>query len=138
MYIKRIDYTDYNGNARSEDAHFNLTEAELSIMEMSEVGGFKKKMERIIQAQDGPTIMKTFQDIIRRSYGIVSDDGRRFIKSDEISTEFEQTEAYSILFMSLLSDPEAAAEFIEHVLPQHIVSEVRAEQNAGNITPIGQ
>ena len=128
MVCKTITFTDYGGNKRTEEFRFNLNKAELAMLEMSEVGDFKKKMQRIIQAQDGPAILKAFKDIIKMSYGVKSDDDRRFIKSDELFEEFEQTEAYSELIMELLSDEKAAAEFVAAILPSDIVAEAAAEQ----------
>lgn len=136
MLKKTIKFTDYDGNPREEDFYFNLTKAELSIMEMSHVGGFRKKMERIIKAQDGPALIEAFQDIIQTAYGVKSDDGRRFIKSPELFEEFKQTEAYSELIMELLGSEKGAAEFIAQVMPQDVVAEAAAEK-AANVTLIG-
>lgn len=125
MLKKTIKFVDYDGNEREEDFFFNLTQAELTTMQMSEVGGLEKKLENIIKAQDAPRIMEMFRDIIRRSYGVKSPDGRRFIKSAEISDEFEQTEAYSILFMELCTDAEAASAFVNGILPKNLAEEVK-------------
>lgn len=130
MLKKTIKFTDYDGNPREEDFFFNLNKAELTIMEMSEVGGFKKKMERVIKAQDGPALIKAFQDIIHASYGVKSPDGRQFIKNEEVFEEFRQTEAYSELIMELLSDEKGAADFISKVLPSDVVAEASAEMSA--------
>lgn len=130
MLKKTIKFTDYDGNPREEDFFFNLNKAELTIMEMSEVGGFKKKMERVIKAQDGPALIKAFQDIIHASYGVKSPDGRQFIKNEEVFEEFRQTEAYSELIMELLSDEKGAADFISKVLPSDVVAEASAEMPA--------
>lgn len=130
MLKKTIKFTDYDGNPREEDFFFNLNKAELTIMEMSEVGGFKKKMERVIKAQDGPALIKAFQDIIHASYGVKSPDGRQFIKNEEVFEEFRQTEAYSELIMELLSDEQGAADFISKVLPPDVVAEASAEMSA--------
>lgn len=130
MLKKTIKFTDYDGNPREEDFFFNLNKAELTIMEMSEVGGFKKKMERVIKAQDGPALIKAFQDIIHASYGVKSPDGRKFIKNEEVFEEFRQTEAYSELIMELLSDEKGAADFISKVLPPDVAAEASAEMPA--------
>ena len=98
MLKKTVTYTDYNGNERTEDHYFNLNKAELMELEMSVDGGLTTMIKRISSALDGPSIMKVFKDILMKSYGIKSDDGRRFIKSEEISTAFSQTEEYSIIF----------------------------------------
>lgn len=132
MYTKSITYIDYNGNERTEDASFNLTQAELMEMEMGTTGGMAAKINKIIQAQDTPEIINLFKDLILRSYGVKSDDGRRFIKTDAsgnpLSVAFSQTEAYSKLFIELGTDDNAAAEFINGIMPSAIVEEA-AKQN---------
>lgn len=120
MLKKTITFTDYNDEERTEDHYFNLSKAELAMMEASKLGGLKNYLEKIVQAKDTVSIMETFKTIIHQAYGKKSDDGRRFIKSDEISTEFEQTEAYSELIMEILGDPDKASEFINGILPKEV------------------
>lgn len=118
MLKKTITYTDYNGVNRTEDHYFNLTKAEVVEMEMGVSGGYTEMINRVISAQDAPTIMKTFKEFISKSYGIKSLDGIRFEKSDEISKAFMQTEAYSVLFMELCTDAGAAAAFVNAIVPK--------------------
>lgn len=124
MLKKTVTYTDYNGNERTEDHYFNLNKAELMELEMSVDGGLTTMIKRISSALDGPSIMKVFKDILMKSYGVKSDDGRRFIKSEEISTAFSQTEAYSIIFMELITDADASAKFIEGIIPPDAAKEL--------------
>lgn len=112
MIKKTITYTDYDGNKRTEDLFFNLSKAELIEMELSESGGMEKMLKRIIAEQDTRKIMEIVKSIILKSYGKKSDDGRRFIKSEELSQEFLQTEAYSELLLELMSNEEAASAFM--------------------------
>lgn len=130
MLQKTITYTDYNGVERTEDFFFNLSKAEIIMMENSVVGGMKQRLEKIIQSQDNVEIMETFRDLIHRSYGVKSDDGKRFIKSDALATEFEQTEAYSELVLELLGDAEKAADFINCILPKGLLQEAGANVTA--------
>lgn len=127
MLKKTIKYVDYDGNQREEDFYFNLSRAELTMMENSEIGGMKKRLERIVQSQDTVAIMGTFKDFIHRSYGEKSADGKRFIKSEELSTAFEQTEAYSELIMEILSDEHFAATFITEIMPAQLVDEAKKQ-----------
>lgn len=120
MLKKLIKYTDYDGNERSENFYFNLNKAELMDMELGTVGGMRQLLQIIVDKQDIPKIIETFKTIIYKAYGEKSADGRRFIKSKEISDSFVQTEAYSELYMSLISNPEAAAEFINGIMPADI------------------
>lgn len=120
MLKKTFTYIDYNGNERTEDHYFNLTKAEALELEMSTSGGFVEMINRIVAAQDAPTIMNAFKDFVRKSYGRKSPDGRRFEKSDEIWADFEQTEAYSMLFIELATDGKKAAEFVNAVFPNDV------------------
>lgn len=111
-------YNDYNGASRTEDFYFNLTQAEVTEMELSVDGGLVEMINRIVAAQDGKQIIAVFKDVILRAYGEKSPDGKRFIKSQELRDAFAQTEAYSDLFMELATDAEAAARFINGIIPQ--------------------
>lgn len=127
MLKKTITYTDYNGVERTEDKYFNLSKAEIMEMEMSTTGGFAEMVQGIVKAQDAPAIMKIFKDIILKSYGEKSPDGKRFIKSKELSDEFSQTEAYSDLFMELCTNAEASAAFINGIIPADVAEKAAAE-----------
>lgn len=118
MLKKTITYTDYNGAERTEDFYFNLTKAEVMEMELSVNGGYSEMIKTIVAAKDAPTIMKTFKTFIAKAYGRKSLDGVRFEKSPELSKAFMETEAYSVLFMELCTDADAAAKFVEAVLPK--------------------
>lgn len=117
MLKKTITYTDFDGKERTEDFFFNLTKAETLEMELSTSGGMTQMINRIVSAQDAPSIIKVFKELVLKAYGEKSPDGKRFIKSEELSTAFSQTEAYSELFMELASDPNAAADFINGLIP---------------------
>lgn len=117
MYAKTITYTDYNGNERTEEFYFNFSTAELAEMELSTKGGLEGEINYIANEQDGAKIVEWFKKIILKSVGKKSPDGKRFIKSKEISDEFAQTEAYSQLFMELAFDAEKGAEFINNIVP---------------------
>ena len=120
MLKKTIKYKDFNGNEREEDFYFNLMQSEIAELELSTVGGFTESIQKIIQTQDGPEIIKQFKKIILKSYGEKSADGKRFIKSDELSEAFSQTNAYSELFMELATDDEAASVFINGIVPDEL------------------
>ena len=117
MLKKTITYTDYDGNQRTEDLYFNLSRAEVVEMEMSTTGGMQKLLERIVAEQDSRKITEIFKELILKAYGEKSPDGKRFIKSRELSEAFSQTEAYTELFMELFSDAEKAAAFFTGILP---------------------
>ena len=130
MLKKTITYTDYNGTTRKEDFYFNLTQAEVTELEVSVEGGLVEMINRIVAAQNGKVIIETFKDIILRAYGEKSPDGRRFIKNQEVRDAFAQTEAYSNLFMELATDAKAASEFVNGIVPPKAEKAAPADQSA--------
>lgn len=121
MLKKTIVYTDYDGNERSEVFLFNLTKAEVTEWEYGITGGMTKMIEQMVNTQDTARIMDMFKEIIMKAYGEKSPDGKRFVKTGpdgrRLAEGFIETEAYSVLFMELLSDPKEFAKFIEAVIP---------------------
>ena len=117
MIKKTITYTDYDGNERTEDFYFNLSKAEVTEMELSVDGGLVKTLHRIVAEQDSKRIVEMFKDLILKSYGQKSPDGKRFVKSKELIEAFSQTEAYSQLFMELATDAQASAAFVNGIVP---------------------
>ena len=123
MLKKKIKYTDYNGEIQEEVFYFNLTKAEVVELELSTAGGMKNLIEQITNTRDMPKLIALFKKLIKMSYGEKSLDGKRFIKSSELSDAFTQTEAYSELFMELATDDKAATEFVNGILPGDLVSQ---------------
>lgn len=117
MLKKTITYVDYNGTERKEDFYFNLSKAEIMEMEMGTTGGMVEMINKIVAAQDAPAIIDVFKKMILKAYGEKSADGKRFIKSKELSEAFSQTEAYSQLFMELATDADAASKFVNGIVP---------------------
>ena len=117
MLKKTIKYTDYNGVERNEDFLFNLSKAEIMEMEMGTTGGLAEMITNIVNTKNAPEIIRVFKEVILKAYGEKSADGNRFIKSKELSDGFAQTEAYSELFMELALNADAAAKFINGIVP---------------------
>lgn len=133
MYSKKIAYTDFDGNQREETFYFNITEAELTEMECSVSGGFRKRLERIMETKDEPEVIEILKSFILQAYGEKSNDGKYFKKEDSVrgkySDDFKATEAYSALFMELGTDADKAAAFINGILPAKIREELAKNQN---------
>jgi hypothetical protein len=127
MIKKTITYSDFNGNERTEDFYFNLTKAEITKMELSTKGGLAEMIQRIVAAQDTPAIIEVFEDLIKRSYGVKTPDGRGFVKKIEDLEAFMATEAYSQLFMELATDADAAAKFVNGIVPADMAKQAALE-----------
>lgn len=122
MLKKTMTYVDFDGNERTETFYFNLTQAEIAEMELSTKGGLAEKINRVVAAEDGETIIAMFKEIIGKAYGEKSADGKLFVKNKEVREAFMQTQAYSDLFMELATNPEAASAFINGIIPANIAN----------------
>ncbi len=136
MYVKEIEYTDFNGVARKEKFYFNLTKAEILDMELGKTGGLTEYVQKIIEAQDTPAIMALFKTLLLKAYGVKSDDGRRFIKNDQVREDFEQTQAFSDLYMMLALNDDEASNFINSIIPDDMkASEEQKAQFVKDLLP---
>jgi len=121
MIKKTITYTDYDGNKRTEDKYFHMTKRELIKWETeSGSGGMDKLIEKMIAEEDRKKLVEMFDDLILRSYGEKSIDGRTFVKSEELRNEFANSAAYDELFYELFSSTENATEFVNGLVPQDL------------------
>lgn len=126
MLVKTITYTDYDGNERTEKHYFNLNKAEV-VKWVTTSGDYTldKVLARIADERNGKRIMEIFEDLIHRSYGRKSLDGRHFEKREEYWLEFYESEAYSEMFMEIVSDAKKAAEFVKAIIPNDMTSEIK-------------
>lgn len=136
MIKKTITYTDYNNVNRTEDFYFNLTITELMEMQLGTMGGAAEMIQKAIDAQDNQSIFKIFKDLLLKAYGEKSADGKRFMKVNDdgvpLYIAFAQTEAYSNLFMELVTNGDAASTFINSIIPQQALA--LANENQKTIT----
>lgn len=128
MITKRIAYRDYNDVEREENFYFNLNKAELLEMDLTTAGGFQDMVKNIVDAKDNTRLYHLFKNIVLKAYGEKSADGKHFMKSEEISKQFEQTEAFSNLIVELLGNADTAAKFVSGILPADVAKEAEKEQ----------
>ena len=129
MIKKTVTYTDYNGEQRTETFYFHYTEAEILDMEMSEEGSFIDRIQRIIDAKDKTALMKLIKKFVIDAYGVKSEDGKRFMKNDELKTAFLECPAYSDIFMEMVTNDEVAADFVNGVIPSTMKDRVAKLSN---------
>ena len=130
MLKKTISYTDYDGNQRTEDFYFNLSKAEITEMELSMEGGMRAYIQRIIAAKSQLELVKLFKDVVLKSYGKKSADGRLFMKNDAIRAEFEAHPAYSMIYMDLVTDETKASAFVNGIMPADMTNQNPAMEMA--------
>lgn len=136
MLKKTITYTDFDGNERTEDCYFNLTQTELTEIALNMPSDISTNITEvneqavagIIDKLGGDGVFKFVKELMLKSYGIKSADGRRIEKSEQLSTEFSQTLAFDQMFMELMSDDEAAANFVNAIIPSNLANNITATQ----------
>lgn len=138
MLKKTITYEDFNGETVSEDFFFHLSQAELVELELSHKDGLSASLQRIVDAEDGKGIVTEFKKIILGAYGKKSSDGKRFVKNAQVREEFESSEAYSTLFMELVTNTDAAIEFINGIIPAKMAQEAAAKVTSADLTLVEQ
>lgn len=127
MFKETITYTDYNGVERTEDFYFNLSKGEIAKMQLAHSGNLADWMQSVIEAKDQQKIVDLFNEIVDMSYGIKSEDGRRFIKTPQVLEEFKQTEAYSDFYFKLVTDAAYASKFVNAIIPADIQAQAASQ-----------
>lgn len=146
MFTRTITYTDFDGNTRKEEVRFHLSKSELVQMELGREGRMTNILKQIVDANDTPSLMREIRNLILTAYGVKSPDGKRFIKNDEVREEFEQSPMFDQIFMELVTDDEAAAKFVNELIPADLAKEAAKDPeykkllgdgvSDGNITPL--
>lgn len=126
MLEKKIKYIDYDGNVREETHYFHMNESELTkwLVTTGEAT-IDKVLLRLTRERNGKEIINIFETLLHASYGKKSDDGRKFMKSEEIWNDFYQTEGYSELFMELISDGQKTADFVNAIMPKKLSEDLQ-------------
>ena len=127
MIKKTVTYTDFDGNERTEDFYFHLTEQELTEWELSVDGGLSGVLTRIVNSRDNKKLVEIFKDLLIKSYGVKTPDGRGFIKNEEVLNNFIYTQAFSDIYMELATNDKAASEFVNGVIPANLVKAANTE-----------
>ena len=126
MIKKTVTYKDYNDVERTESFYFHFNEAEILDMEMSVEGGFAERVQRIVDAKDQSSLLKVIKNFVLDAYGVKSENGKRFIKNDDVKAEFVECPAYSMIFMELVTNDTLAAEFVNGVVPDSMKDRLKA------------
>lgn len=140
MYTRKITYKDWLGNERTEEFNFNLTKAALMEMQFEQEGGMRQYLQRIIDSKDQKEIMKMFKDLVLRTYGEISEDGRYFVQNEETKARFASTPVYTKIFMELAENADVAAEFVNGIMPADLEKQTAkpgaAPVNTAAIAPV--
>lgn len=120
MLKQTITFVDYNGTEKTREYYFNLSRAELLKMAHSVRGGLSEHIKKIIATNDNTELYNLFEDLILKSYGEISVDGERFVKTAEQTEAFAQSEAFSELITKLVANADEASAFVNGIVPKNI------------------
>lgn len=148
MITRTIEYVDYDGNQRKEKHYFNLTQFEATEIAVEIPDDIVEDLEsdaanpenRVTTARNlteklgKKGVMDFIKNIVLKSYGVKSPDGKRFIKSEQLTTEFSQTLAFSSFMMRLMTDDEEASRFINGVIPPELAANMVKKPNVIEMT----
>lgn len=137
MIKKTVKYTDFNGDEQTTDVYFHLSKSEIADMELTTEGGWGAKLEAIATSDDPKQILGQVRSILEMSYGVKSDDGQRFSKTPELWQNFTETPAFDALYFELVTDGDAAAQFMNGLMPADLLAmaQKRAEEKGGPRMP---
>ena len=130
MFKKKVTYTDYNGQERTEDFYFNLSRSELIMLESTTPGGYAAMLQRIIDSKDQRQLMNEFTNLIKMSYGVKSEDGKHFIKNEEVVNDFLNSAAFDQMFLEFFTEENAASDFANGVLPSSMNNDIDRQKFA--------
>ena len=136
MLKKTITYTDYDGNERTETFYFNLSRSEIILLETTTPGGYTAMLQRIIDSKDNIELMHIFTELIKKSYGVKSDDGKRFIKNDQLADDFINSAAFDQMFTEFFTTENAAADFAKGIIPQNIIKNLPQDHKSKDLTVV--
>lgn len=137
MLKQTVNYTDFDDQPAVETVYFNLTKSDLAdnmhlIEDFEVVRTMLSGKKRDLKPTEIQLVINMVKAIMRMSYGVRSEDGKRFIKTDQQWTEFTQTAVYDEFLMSLFADPKNALEFVSNVIPKDYRDAVLAEAKKVN------
>ena len=118
MLCRKIKYRDTDGKEVIEEFCFHLSVVEVTQLNFEYPNGLDAYIKRIIAEKNMSELVHVFTDVILRSFGKKSADRKSFVKNEDTTKAFSETEAFSNLFMELAVDSEAAKSFMLAILPK--------------------
>jgi hypothetical protein len=127
MLTKTIKYKNFKDEEVTKDFQFYVSKADLAALGLGaeKDGGMETLLRRIVATNDGGRLTELFEQLIMLSVGEKSEDGELFIKNDEIKKKFRYSEAYSELFIELVTDTDKMIEFVNGIVPEGMKGEIQ-------------
>lgn len=133
MIIKTLTFKNFLGETETSDFYFNMSEGELTLLQVRAIDqkheSFTDKLDKIAKGIQGKELADVIEDLVLKSYGVKSTDGKLFVKNPQILEEFTSSGAYSVLITELFSLEGSLAEFVNGVVPEDLVENSKKEAN---------
>lgn len=146
MLKKTVNYTDYNGEKRTEDVYFNLNELEvvelaLDLPDELTDGVSENTSEQAVAAQmleklGRKGIIEFIKSLMKKSYGVKSEDGRSFVKTEKMAEEFTHTAVYSAIITEVMTNDVAAANFVNAIIPADLAAKLAESKSVRSVTAL--
>lgn len=120
MLKHQVSYKDFDNKSVKETLWFNLTtrdSAKLTI-KYGDLTAYVKKIEK---EKDAAAMMVLIEDLVLTAYGERSEDGRHFLRNDEIRERFSYSLAFEALLDDLYSDEKKMSKFFDALL-KHLIA----------------
>lgn len=105
MIKQQVRYEDFDGIQQEETLYFNLNRMELIALQ-ARYGkdDMAKYIEKVQAEEDYQKMYDLLNDIVLTSYGVRSEDGKRFIKNDQVREDFKTSLVYEALIEDFHDD----------------------------------
>lgn len=133
MLKQQVTYEDFDGNTQTETLYFNLNRMELiSFQKRYGSENMENYINKLIEEKQIEPMYDLLNDFVLTAYGVKSEDGKRFIKNDEIRDEFKQSLAYEALIEDFHDDSRKVLENFIAGVTAHIRGLNTAAAGAAN------
>lgn len=133
MLKQQVTYEDFDGNTQSETLYFNLNRMELiSFQKRYGSENMENYINKLIEEKQIEPMYDLLNDFVLTAYGVKSEDGKRFIKNDQIREEFKQSLAYEALIEDFHDDSRKVLENFIAGVTAHIRGLNTAAAGAAN------
>lgn len=133
MLKQQVKYEDFDGNTQTETLYFNLNRMELiSFQKRYGSENMENYINKLIEEKQIEPMYDLLNDFVLTAYGVKSEDGKRFIKNDQIREEFKQSLAYESLIEDFHDDSRKVLENFIAGVTAHIRGLNTAAAGAAN------
>lgn len=113
MLKQTVKYESFDGELITEELYFNLTRMDLlELNDRYDGDDLAVYIEKIQEEKNVKALYTVLKDIVLMAYGVKSEDGKRFIRNDQVRKEFEESLAFAQLIEDFHETDHAMSDFV--------------------------